>query len=57
MRYTKLVYVLLLVLITTTASATPRNDDQRRSPIQRVLAFLKHIVTNDDGGTIHVPIP
>lgn len=57
MRYAKLLCVLLLVLVTTTAGAAPRDDDQRQTPIQRVIAFLKHIVSNDDPSEIHVPIP
>jgi hypothetical protein len=57
MRSAKFFVALLFVLATVTAGASPRDDDQRRSPIQRVIAFLKHVVALDDGSVIRPPLP
>ena len=57
MRSTKFFVVLLFVLATVTAGASPRDDDPRHSPIQRVIAFLKHVVALDDGPLIRPPNP
>ena len=57
MRSAKFFAAILLVCVTVTAGASPRDDDPRRSPIQRVIAFLKHVVAFDDGGLIRPPNP
>jgi hypothetical protein len=57
MRSAKFFAVLLFVLATVAAGASPRDDDPRHSPIQRVIAFLKHVVALDDGPLIMPPHP
>jgi hypothetical protein len=57
MRSAKFFVAVLFVLATVTAGAAPRDDDPRHSPIQRVIAFLKHVVALDDGGLIGPPHP
>jgi len=53
--------LLLSVLAVLPAAAAPRDDDQPRTFVQRVVRvvrFLQHlIVPNDDSGTIMVPKP
>ena len=53
--------LLLSLFAVLPATAAPRDDDQPRTIVERVVRvvrFLQHlIVPNDDSGTISVPKP
>jgi len=54
--------LLVSLFVVLSAAAAPRDDDQPRSIVQRVVRvvrYLQHLVTApfDDSGTISVPKP